>query len=53
MKFYSAINKIKNKKDIIFNTTEFGKGNSNELFFNLLTSDIIWEVNCQKQFQDL
>jgi UDP-N-acetylglucosamine 2-epimerase (hydrolysing) len=49
----SAINKIKKKKDIIFNTTEFGKGNSNELFFNLLTSDIIWEVNCQKQFQDL
>ena len=48
-----AINKVKNKKDIIFNRTEFGKGNSNELFFNLLTSDIIWEVDCQKQFQDL
>jgi UDP-N-acetylglucosamine 2-epimerase (hydrolysing) len=48
-----AIDTIKKKKNIIFNTTEFGNGNSNELFFNLLTSDIIWEVNCQKQFQDL
>ncbi|WP_299060181.1 UDP-N-acetylglucosamine 2-epimerase [uncultured Polaribacter sp.] len=32
---------------------EFGKGNSNELFLNLLKSDLIWKVNCQKQFQDL
>lgn len=32
---------------------EFGEGNSDELFLNLLKSDLIWKVNCQKQFQDL
>jgi len=31
---------------------EFGEGNSNTLFLNLLKSDEIWNVNCQKQFQD-
>jgi UDP-N-acetylglucosamine 2-epimerase (hydrolysing) len=33
--------------------SEFGDGNSNTLFLNLLKNDAIWKVNCQKQFQDL
>ena len=37
----------------IIDGTEFGDGNSNALFLHLLESDLIWKVNCQKQFQDL
>ena len=46
---------IKNIKIVEHNIdiNEFGEGNSNELFLNLLKSDLIWKVNCQKQFQDL
>jgi UDP-N-acetylglucosamine 2-epimerase (hydrolysing) len=32
---------------------EFGEGNSDALFYSLLNSDALWNVNCQKQFQDL
>lgn len=48
-----AIKNISSKKQEIIDINEFGEGNSNELFLHLLESDIIWEVNCQKQFQDL
>lgn len=43
--------KSTNKTEIDF--SEFGKGNSDEFFLKLLTSNDIWKVNCQKQFQDL
>lgn len=33
--------------------SEFGSGNSDQLFLDLLNSEDIWKVNCQKQFQDL
>ena len=33
--------------------TEFGLGNSNQQFLELLKSEKIWQVDCQKQFQDL
>ncbi|QNM86264.1 UDP-N-acetylglucosamine 2-epimerase (hydrolyzing) [Polaribacter pectinis] len=33
--------------------SEFGEGNSNTVFLHLLNSEEIWNVNCQKQFQDL
>ncbi|MDX6746064.1 UDP-N-acetylglucosamine 2-epimerase [Polaribacter sp. PL03] len=33
--------------------SEFGEGNSNTVFLHLLSSIEIWNVNCQKQFQDL
>ncbi|WP_375241413.1 UDP-N-acetylglucosamine 2-epimerase, partial [Polaribacter sp.] len=49
----SVINNIQSKKQEIIDVTEFGEGNSNELFLLLLMSDVIWQVNCQKQFQDL
>ena len=49
----SVINNIQSKKQEIIDVTEFGEGNSNELFLHLLMSDVIWQVNCQKQFQDL
>lgn len=32
---------------------EFGDGNSSELFFELLISSEIWNISCQKQFQEL
>lgn len=49
----SEINNIESKKDEIIDITEFGEGNSSELFLHLLMSDVIWQINCQKQFQDL
>lgn len=32
---------------------EFGYGNSDKLFFELLNQEYFWEINCQKQFQEL
>lgn len=32
---------------------EFGQGNSDTLFLNLLMTEDMWKVDCQKQFQDL
>ena len=48
-----TIRKISTKKQEVIDINEFGEGNSNELFLHLLESDTVWEVNCQKQFQDL
>lgn len=33
--------------------SEFGLGNSDQIFLDLLLSDEVWNVDCQKQFQDL
>ena len=33
--------------------SEFGSGNSDQIFLDLLLSQEIWNVDCQKQFQDL
>jgi UDP-N-acetylglucosamine 2-epimerase (hydrolysing) len=47
----SAIINIDNKsKQYIKN---FGEGNSNKLFFDLLNKEDFWNINCQKQFQDI
>jgi UDP-N-acetylglucosamine 2-epimerase (hydrolysing) len=32
---------------------EFGDGNSDKLFFELLNQEDFWKINCQKQFQEL
>lgn len=32
---------------------EFGDGNSDKLFFELLNQESFWQINCQKQFQEL
>ena len=45
-----AIEKSDSKEKVV---SEFGTGNSDQLFLNLLQSESIWKVNCQKQFQDL
>jgi UDP-N-acetylglucosamine 2-epimerase (hydrolysing) len=47
----NAINNIhnKSKQDI----KNFGEGNSDKLFFDLLKRESFWNINCQKQFQDL
>ncbi len=34
-------------------THEFGTGNSNIKFKQILDSKLIWQTNCQKQFQEL
>lgn len=50
----SEINSIKNKQ--VINQTEkfhFGKGNSDRLFLKLLNSNKFWNIDCQKQFQEL
>jgi UDP-N-acetylglucosamine 2-epimerase (hydrolysing) len=49
----SAIKNINLQKYENIDISEFGDGNSDELFLQLLESDAIWKVNCQKQFQDL
>ncbi|ARV05504.1 UDP-N-acetylglucosamine 2-epimerase (hydrolyzing) [Polaribacter sp. SA4-10] len=51
-KILLTINNLKRTEHDL-DITEFGEGNSNELFLDLLESDVIWQVNCQKQFQDL
>lgn len=32
---------------------EFGNGNSDKIFFELLEQEDFWKINCQKQFQEL
>ncbi|MCL4127033.1 UNVERIFIED_CONTAM: hypothetical protein GTU68_051811, partial [Idotea baltica] len=49
----NAIMNINNKDENIINITEFGDGNSSNLFLSLLQTQKIWSINCQKQFQDL
>jgi UDP-N-acetylglucosamine 2-epimerase (hydrolysing) len=49
----SAIDNSATLKSEKIDISEFGDGNSDVLFLHLLMSDTIWEVNCQKQFQDL
>ena len=35
------------------NKTSFGMGNSDELFYSILNTESIWNIPCQKQFNDL
>ena len=49
----STIQKIVSNMDKEKDINEFGNGNSNLLFFDLLKSETIWKIDCQKQFQDL
>ncbi len=49
----SAIDSVQHQKNKNVHSNEFGTGNSDQLFLNLLQSNKIWSVNCQKQFQDL
>lgn len=48
----SAIKIAKQKKKNILSQPFFGKGQSNQLFIDLLKSDKLWAVPCQKQFKD-
>ena len=34
------------------NISEFGSGNSDQIFLDLLLTEQVWNVNYQKQFQD-
>ena len=43
---------VEEERATIMNS-QFGEGVSNHLFLDLLNSENIWQVNCQKQFQDL
>jgi UDP-N-acetylglucosamine 2-epimerase (hydrolysing) len=49
----NAIKEINLKENVNNNVFEFGNGDSNNQFLKLLLSTSFWEVNCQKQFQDL
>jgi len=33
--------------------SDFGQGNSDKIFLELLRGDKIWSIECQKQFQDI
>jgi len=49
-----AISLAKNyKKANVSKNSDFGQGNSDQLFIELLDGDKIWNLNCQKQFQDV
>jgi len=41
------------KKDSMNKYNDFGQGNSDKIFLKLLNSGKIWDLNCQKQFQDV
>jgi UDP-N-acetylglucosamine 2-epimerase (hydrolysing) len=50
----NAISQVMNSKLEINNLHDtFGKGNSDKLFSKLLESDAFWNIDCQKQFQEL
>ena len=49
----NAIRETSIQKHHEIDFSEFGSGNSDQIFLDLLLSDQIWNVNCQKQFQDL
>lgn len=53
LEILKAINGINNLNHNVNKSSEFGQGNSDTLFLELLNSKKFWEVNCQKQFQDL
>ena len=52
----STINKIKNTKnqydEITNNDFHFGKGRSDKLFLELISSENFWKIEFQKQFQE-
>lgn len=48
-----AIQECEQQKHEEIDFSEFGSGNSDQIFLDLLLSEQIWNVNCQKQFQDL
>lgn len=48
-----AIKNSQQNKEELTDISEFGTGNSDQLFLDLVNSENIWKVNCQKQFQDL
>ncbi len=41
------------KTDIVNNYAEFGSGQSDHKFLEILNSEKIWKTPCQKQFQDI
>jgi len=49
----SAIENNYRTQVLLEEVSEFGSGNSDQMFLDLLNSEDIWKVNCQKQFQDL
>ncbi|MDA3947313.1 MAG: UDP-N-acetylglucosamine 2-epimerase, partial [Helicobacteraceae bacterium] len=50
----SAIASMSNVDSESFSTEhDFGQGNSDKLFLDLLNSDALWKIKHQKQFQDL
>jgi UDP-N-acetylglucosamine 2-epimerase (hydrolysing) len=49
-----SINLAKNfKKNYTNKDSDFGKGESDQIFLKLLNGDKIWNLDCQKQFQDI
>lgn len=41
------------KSKVVKNYSEFGSGQSDKKFIEILNSESIWETPCQKQFQDI
>jgi UDP-N-acetylglucosamine 2-epimerase (hydrolysing) len=48
-----TISQIKDYKIDAKDYDYFGEGNSDKLFLDILTSNKIWEINSQKQFQEI
>jgi UDP-N-acetylglucosamine 2-epimerase (hydrolysing) len=50
----ATINLIKDYKNVDHgHTSEFGKGDSDQIFLKLLNKGEIWNIDCQKQFQEI
>jgi UDP-N-acetylglucosamine 2-epimerase (hydrolysing) len=41
------------KVGIVDQKSDFGQGNSDKIFLDLLNENQIWSIDCQKQFQDI
>jgi UDP-N-acetylglucosamine 2-epimerase (hydrolysing) len=49
-----AVSLAKNfKKANVSKNSDFGRANSDQIFIELLDGDKIWNLDCQKQFQDI
>lgn len=48
-----AIVNLENNNEINNKIVEFGHGNSDKLFLDLLAKNDFWEISCQKQFVEM
>ena len=51
-KINKLINKFKSKRIVLQRLKEFGSGNANKKFINIISKKIFWKIDNQKYFKD-